>query len=83
MLERAGVVPRLTALLAGLDPTAGVAAIAIALPYLTVGRWLGLVPLAPALMGVLLLVTVLYGWSSEVAKHGFWRRHGAAAAIAA
>jgi Mg2+-importing ATPase len=55
-----------------------VAAAAIALPYLPLAQTVfGFVPLPPALLAVLLLITALYTAASEAAKHRFFRGAGA------
>jgi Mg2+-importing ATPase len=57
--------------------TAVVAVVAVALPYLPVAQAVfGFVPLPPALLATLLLITVLYTAASEAAKHMFFRRAG-------
>jgi Mg2+-importing ATPase len=57
--------------------TIAVAIAAVALPYLPAAQAaFDFVPLPPALMAVLLLITLLYAAVSEAAKHLFYRRVG-------
>ncbi len=48
--------------------TALVAVVAVALPYLPVARPIGLVPLPPAVLGVILAITAAYVLASELLK---------------
>ncbi|MDH5208460.1 MAG: magnesium-translocating P-type ATPase [Burkholderiaceae bacterium] len=58
--------------------TALVALAAVALPYLPLARTIfDFVPLPPALLAVVLLITLLYTAASEAAKHRFFRSSGA------
>ncbi|MGH2626652.1 MAG: cation transporting ATPase C-terminal domain-containing protein [Anaerolineales bacterium] len=51
-----------------------VAGIAVALPYLPIGRPLGLTPLPPALVGILILIAGLYVTAAEGTKRFFYSR---------
>lgn len=54
--------------------TLAVAAVALALPYLPVGAWLGFVPLHPPLLLALLTMTTAYMAITEWQKRWLWRR---------
>lgn len=54
--------------------TLSVAAVALALPYLPVGAWLGFVPLHPPLLLALLTMTTAYMAITEWQKRWLWRR---------
>jgi Mg2+-importing ATPase len=53
--------------------TAGVAALALVISYLPVMKVIGLVPLPPAVLAVLLAITGLYVVTTEVAKARFYK----------
>jgi Mg2+-importing ATPase len=57
--------------------TTAVAIAAVALPYVPIAQSVfSFVPLPPALMAALLLITLLYAAASEAAKHMFYQRVG-------
>ncbi len=61
-----------------LATSVAIALLAVVLPYLpSFARLFGFVPLAPRLMAMLLLVTLLYVAASELTKRRFYRRHPA------
>ncbi len=55
-----------------------VAAAAVALPYVPIGRAFGFVPLPPVLLGAVVGITALYVAVSEASKHAFQSRVGVA-----
>lgn len=59
-------------LLAGL--TAVVVAVAFALPFLPMAEWFGFVPLPASILAGLIVISLLYLFVSEVAKHWFFLR---------
>jgi Mg2+-importing ATPase len=56
--------------------TVGLVAVAVTLPMT---RWFGLVPIPPAIMGTLVLVTALYVVATETMKRRFYRQADASA----
>ena len=56
----------------------GVVAVAVALPYTTLGAWFGFVPLPLPLLLALAGMTVLYLLVVELTKRWFFARHGVA-----
>ena len=54
--------------------TIGVSALALALPYLGLTRWLGFVPLPPGLLLALLGLSVIYVLAAELTKRFFYGR---------
>jgi Mg2+-importing ATPase len=58
--------------------TLAVAIVTLALPYLPFGGLLGFTPLPPAVIALLLGITVLYVAAAEVAKRVFYARYAAA-----
>jgi Mg2+-importing ATPase len=62
-----------------LAASAGVAALALALPFLPGRALLGLAAVPPALLGAMLALTVLLMIACEAAKPAFFRRHPVAA----
>jgi P-type Mg2+ transporter len=53
--------------------TAGVAAVALALPWLPVGTWLGFVPLPLDLLGAIIAITFAYVAATEALKRWYFR----------
>jgi len=56
----------------------GVGLLAVLLPYTPVGAWFALQPLPAAVLGAVLLITLLYAACSEWAKQRFFARLSAA-----
>ena len=50
--------------------------VAIGVPYSPVAPLLELVPIPPVLLGLIVLITLAYIASTELAKRFFWRAHG-------
>ena len=56
--------------------TIGVSALALALPYLGLTRWLGFVPLPPSLLLAVVGLSLTYVLAAELTKRWFYRRMG-------
>lgn len=63
--------------------TVAVSALAVALPYLPMGRWFALVPLNPEILVAVVVITALYLGVTEAAKRAFFRRFTASVGLKA
>jgi Mg2+-importing ATPase len=59
-----------------LGSTAAIAVLAFLIPYLPLDRWLGFVPLPPALVLTLIVITAAYVLATELLKRRFYGRRG-------
>jgi Mg2+-importing ATPase len=57
-----------------LASTAAIAVLAFLIPYLPFSRWLGFVPLSPAIVLTMVAITGLYILATEFMKHWFYRK---------